>query len=139
MAPIHWLVAALFLVQAHFAASYFVPLDEEAQAEFGGLLAWLWPWSGGDSGVLGQVTVDAGIPLAGIFLAGFAGTCFLLAALAVVDIWVPVSWWRVIAGGGAVASFLLMAGFFGATKVVPMALDVVVVWVAIADPLELSS
>jgi len=28
---------------------------------------------------------------------------------------------------------LLMAGFFGATKVVPMALDLVVVWAAIAD------
>ena len=138
MAPIHWLFAALLCVQAHFAASYFVPLDEEAQAEFGGLLAWLWPWSGGDSGLLGQVTVDAGIPFAGIILAATAGTCFLLAALAVVDLWVPVGWWRVLAGGGAVLSFVLMAGFFGATKVAPMALDLVVVWIAITDPLESS-
>ena len=32
-----WLFAALLVLEAHFAASYLVPLDREAQGEFGGL------------------------------------------------------------------------------------------------------
>ena len=38
-----WLFAVLLVLQAHFAASYLVPLDREAQATFGGLLRWLGP------------------------------------------------------------------------------------------------
>jgi hypothetical protein len=128
-----WLLTALLVLQAHFAASYLVPLDEAAQREFVGLLRWVWPWSGGDSGLLGQVTVSSGIPFAGLLLGTIAATLFFLAALAVVGIWVPVGWWRALAGGGAVLSLVLMAGFFGATKVLPMALDLVVLWAVITD------
>ncbi|UPV76681.1 hypothetical protein M0R89_20995 (plasmid) [Halorussus limi] len=131
-----WLFTALLVLQAHFAASYFVPLDREAQREFGGLLRWVWPWSGGDSGLLGQVTVSSGIPLSGIFLAGTAGVLFFLAALAVVEIRVPFGWWRMLAGGGATLSLLLMVGFFGTTKILPMVLDIVVLWAAITDWLQ---
>ena len=35
--------------------------------------------------------------------------------------------------GGAILSLLLMVGFFGATKVLPMALDLLVLWLAITD------
>jgi len=35
--------------------------------------------------------------------------------------------------GGAIVSLLLMAGFFGATKLLPMALDLVVLWAAITN------
>jgi len=35
--------------------------------------------------------------------------------------------------GGATLSLLLMVGFFGATKVLPMALDLLVLWLAITD------
>ena len=128
-----WLLTALLVLQAHFAASYVAPLDRESQREFGGLLRWVWPWSGGDSGLLGQVTVASGFPLSGFFLAATAAVLFITAALAVVGAWVPFGWWRVLAGGGAVLSLLLMAGFFGATKVLPMALDLVVLWAAATD------
>ena len=48
----------------------------------------------------------------------------------------PCSWWcRPLAVGGAVLSLLLMVGFFGATKVLPMVLDLVVALVAITDRL----
>src|SRR5215208_8277814 len=52
-----WLFAALLVLQAHFPASYLVPLDREAQRTFGGLLRWAslsrgtryeaakWAWS----------------------------------------------------------------------------------------------
>jgi hypothetical protein len=134
-----WFLTALLVLQAHFAASYLVPLNTEAQREFGGLLRWAWPWSDGDSGPLGQVTVSSGFPLSGFFLAVTAVGLFSLAALAVVGIWIPFSWWRVLAAGGAILSLSLMVGFFGATKLLPMALDLVVLGAAVADWLPESS
>ena len=131
-----WLFAMLLVLEAHFAASYLVPLDVEAQRTFGGVLRWAWPWRDGDSGLLGQVTAYSGVPLSGLFLARSVAVRFFLAALAVVGIWVPFNWWRVLAGGGAILSFLLMAGFFGATKLLPMALDLVVLWAAITNWLQ---
>lgn len=132
-----WLFSTLLILQAHFAASYLVPLDREAQQEFGGLLRWVWPWSDGDSGLLGHLTVSSDLPLIGLFLALIAATLFFCAALAVVGIWVPFGWWRILAGSGAILSLVLMAGFFGATKVMPMALDVVVLWAAATEWLQL--
>jgi hypothetical protein len=131
----NWLFTALLVLQAHFAASYLVPLDSEAQREFGGLLRWVWPWSIGDSGLLGQIPVSLALPLSGLFLALTAATLFFLAALAVVEFRIPFRWWRMLAGGGAILSLVLMAGFFGATKVLPMVLNLAVLWVAITDRL----
>jgi hypothetical protein len=96
MSVLKWLLAALLVLEAHFAASYLVPLDREAQGAFGGLLRWAWPWSDGDSGPLGQVTVSSGFPLSGFLLAVTSAGLFFLAALAMVGIWVPFSWWRVL-------------------------------------------
>jgi hypothetical protein len=128
-----WLFAVLLVLQAHFAASYLVPLDREAQATFGGLLRWVWPWSIGDGGLLGRIPPSGEYPLFGVWLGGGAALLFILAALAVVGWWVPFGWWRFLAMGGATLSLLLIVGFFGATKVLPMALDLLVLWLAITD------
>ena len=37
------ILVVLLGLQAHFAASCLVPLDEQSQREFGGLLRWAWP------------------------------------------------------------------------------------------------
>ena len=132
----NWLFSALLLLQAHFAASYLVPLDSEAQQEFGGLLRWVWPWSDGDSGLLGQLTVSGDLPTIGLFIAMSAGTLFLCAASAVVDIWIPFGWWRILAGSGAVLLLILLTGFFGATKLLPMILSAVVLWAAVTGWLQ---
>ena len=128
-----WLFAALLILQAHFAASYLVPLDREAQGTFGGLLRWAWPWSIGDGGLLGRIPASGDYPVSGVFLGGIAAVAFFLAAMAVVGIWVPFGWWRMLAMGGVILSLLLMAGFFGTTKLLPMALDLIVLLAAIAD------
>ena len=114
-----WLVVALLALQAHFAASYLVPLDAAAQRTFGGLLRWAWPWSIGDSGPLGRMTAE-GFPLAGFFIAVTAGGALLLAALAVARLWVPFGWWRPLGAAGAGLSLLLMLLFFGPTKLIPI-------------------
>ena len=125
-----WLVSALLLLQTHFAVSFLVPLDSDAQREFGGLLRWFWPWSDGDSGLLGQLSVSADLPHIGLFLALIAGSMYFCAVLALVVPSIPFGWWRILAGTGAILSLVLMAGFFGTTKVIPMALNVFVLWAA---------
>jgi len=58
-----WLFAALLVLEAHFAASYLVPLDREAQATFGGLLR--WAWAIGDGGILGRILASGEYPIYG--------------------------------------------------------------------------
>jgi hypothetical protein len=125
-----WLFAALLALGAHFQASYLVPLDKQAQREFRGLLRWAWPWADGDSGPLGVTTASSGFPISGFFVAVASAGFFVLAALAVAGIWVPIYWWRFSAIAGAILSLVLMTMFFGPTKLIPIALDVFVLWAA---------
>jgi hypothetical protein len=123
------------MLRAHFAASYIIPLDREGQGAFGGLLRWAWPWSIGDGGLLGRIPASGQYPIVEVWLAGGAALLFILAALAVMGWWVPSGWWRVLAIVGAILSLVLMVSFFGATKVLPIALDLLVLWVALTDRL----
>ena len=124
-----WLLIVFLGLQVHFVASYLVPLDAQSQREFGGLLRWFWPWSQGDAGPLGQMSA-AGFPLPGFFLAMATAGLFILAALAVLGIWVPFSWWRTLTIGGATLSIVLMLLFPGPTKLLPLIFDAAVFWVA---------
>ena len=136
---LRWLFVALLALQAHFAASYLVPLDEQAQRTFGGLLKWAWPWAIGDSGPLGRMT-SAGFPLPGFFLAVTTAGLLILAVLAVLGIWLPFHWWRALAITGGVLSLILMALFFGFTKLLPIATALVILaaafdyWSPMEDP-----
>src|SRR5215208_2037900 len=109
------------------------PPRQRGPGDVWGLLRWAWPWSIGDSGLLGRIPASGEYPISGVWLAGAAALMFILAALAVMGWWVPFGWWRVLAMGGAVLSLLLMAGFFGATKLLPMVLDLVVAWAVITN------
>ncbi len=122
-----WLFAVLLVLEAHFAASYLVPLDAASQREFGGMLRWAWPWANGDHGVLGTVTTSSGFPVAGFFIAVTAAGLLILAALAVAGWWVPFPLWRALAISGAALSILLMLLFFGPTKLVPIAGDLLII------------
>lgn len=128
-----WLFAALLLLQTHFAASFLVPLDAGAQREFGGLLRWAWPWSEGDSGPLGQVTVSEGAPIIGLFLAMGAGLFLVLAAMSLFGFLVPQSWWQYLTIAGAGLSILLMALFPGLTKLLPVAVAGLMIWFAVSS------
>jgi hypothetical protein len=81
---------------------------------------------------LGRITTSD-FPVAGFFLAVTTAGVLILAALAVMGWWVPFGWWRVLATGEAILSLFLMVSFFGATKLLPMALDLVVLWAAITN------
>ena len=129
-----WILVALLVLQAHFAASYLVPLNAPSEREFGGLLRWAWPWSDGDGGPLGRVTTGQDGPLLSLWLALVAGTAFLIAAVAVAGWWVPAAWVRPLAGAGAVLLVGLMALFFGPTKLLPVAFALATLYLALAHP-----
>jgi hypothetical protein len=129
-----WILVVLLGLEIHFAASYLVPLDDTSQAEFGGLLRWFWPWAHGDGGPLGQITTDAGFPMAGFFLAAAAGGVLALAALAVMGIWIPLVWWRLLATVGAGLLLCLMVLFLGPTKLIPMAFALGTLYIAVSKP-----
>jgi hypothetical protein len=131
-----WLFVVLLLLQTHFAVSILVPLDSGAQREFRGLLRWAWPWSDGDSGPLGQVTTASGIPLAGLFLAFAAGFMLVMAIMAVYGLWVPESWWRVLTMAGAAGTILLFLLFPGLTRLIPMAMGGLLIWIAYSSMVQ---
>jgi hypothetical protein len=111
-----WLWALVLVIQAHFAASYVAPTQPHL-----GLFNYVWPWAVGDRGMLGVHP-----NLLGIALAGSAALASLLAALAVAGIRVPQAWWPRLAMVGAALELVLMIGFFGPTKLLPIALDIAV-------------
>lgn len=129
-----WLLVALLALQVHFAASYLVPLDDKSQREFGGLLPWFWPWAYGDGGLLGQITVGAGFPMVGFYVAMTAATILALAALAVAGVWIPTEWWRSLALAGALFLAGLMVLFFGPTKLLPLAVAMLTAYLAVVRP-----
>ena len=134
-----WLLVVLLGLQAHFAASYLVPLDERSQREFGGLLRWAWPWADGDGGPLGRLTLGAGGPLPGLFLALGAATPLGLAVFAAAGWWVPATWLRPLAGAGAVLLLGLMVLFFGPTKLLPIAFALATLYALVWQPTALTA
>jgi len=127
--PPRWVLAIVFLAGAHLSASYLTPLDEQAQRTFLGLLKWAWPWAYGDHGPLGELSPGpSGVPLGGFFIAATSGGLLFLAALSVLGWWVPFGWWRPLAITGAAFQLVLMVSFFGPTKLIPIALDVLILY-----------
>ena len=115
-----WGWALVLVIQAHFAASYVAPTQPHLGPHLG-LFNYVWPWAVGDRGMFGVHP-----NLLGIALAGSAGLASLLAALAVAGIRVPQKWWRSLAMVGAALELVLMIGYFGPTKLLPITLDIAV-------------
>ena len=127
-----WLLIALLLVNAHFAASYLVPLDPPSQRTFLGLLRWVWPWSDGDYGPLGRLAVGGPIPLAGFFIAVTAGVLLILGTLGLAHLWIPREWARYFVAAGSVALLLVLGLFPGLTKLLPLACAAATLYLALA-------
>lgn len=124
-----WVLGIGLGVMTHFAASYLVPLEVKDQGALGGLLRWAWPWGIGDTGLLGRLSPGV-MPLGGFWIAMAAAVLCGMAALAVLGIWVPTTWWRGLAVAGASFLVLLMVGFFGPTKILPIVASLGAIWAA---------
>lgn len=91
-----------------------------------GLFNYVWPWANGDHGLFGTHP-----NLLGIALGSVSGVLSVLAALAILDIWLPHDSWRVLATVGAALLLVLMIGYLSPTKLLPIAWAtavLVVVW-----------
>ena len=129
-----WILLLFLILAMHTGASYLVPLDEKSQATFLGLLKWAWPWAYGDSGILGTIAPDpSGFPIVGFWIAVTSASLFLLAALGLFHIWIPISWLRGLTIAGAVLSIILMLLFFGPTKILPIILDILLFYIALKN------
>ncbi len=124
-----WILVVALGLLTHFGASYLIPLAEKDQGAFGGLLRWAWPWGIGDHGFLGRVDPNA-MPITGFWIAMAAAALSLMALLAVLGIWIPTGWWRALAIAGASLIVVLMVGFFGPTKILPIVVALAVLWAA---------
>lgn len=116
-----WLLFVLFLVSVHFSLTPFAP----------GSKSWiLWPFSQESKswlGFVGGMPVQSGSALTPI-IAGLAGLGFIAAIVGLFWTGIPANWWRVAVIVSAVLSILLYALFFGKWAILPIVLDIVVLW-----------
>jgi hypothetical protein len=123
-----WLLVILLLVGVHCGASYLVPLQPPDQGLFGGLLRWVWPWGVGDKRFLGHI-YGSTMPMIRFALTMGTTTAFALATLGVLGWGVPQGWWKSLTFAGSALTLLAAAVFLGATKLLPIALSLLLLLV----------
>ena len=121
------LLALVLVLGAHFAMTFNVPARPGK--------AWLgWPFAIGETGWFGGVIGRSAAPAPyGAALAALAVGGFVMAILSVFGLWVPQGWWPLLAAVAAVLSLGLMASFFKANKVLAIAVDLIVIAIAVAS------
>jgi len=122
-----WLLIPALVLGAHFTMTYNVP----ARAGRG----WSgWPFAVGDWGLFGAVHGAAQhrtlTELAGAALGAGATVGFVMAALSVVGLWLPGTWWHALALAASAASLVLMGGYLGRDKLPALTADLLVIAVA---------
>lgn len=127
-------VTLLLLVGAHFSLTAFVPTQAGK--------AWIgWPFAADSRPILGGI---GGLPgasggLVTTVLAAVAGAGLLLAAISLFfGVIVPADWWQPLVVVAAAASILLYVLYLGLLALLPIALDVVILWGVLAQGWSLS-
>jgi hypothetical protein len=95
----------------------------------------LWPFAADSRPVLvgvGGLPQQGGSVLSPL-LAGIAGLSFLVAAFSLFGVIVPVAWWRGLVVAASTASILLFALFLNRWSLLPIVLDAVLFWIALAQ------
>ncbi len=114
----------LLLLAAHFSLTALLP----GPAGKGTVV---WPFGPESRPVFGFLG-GGGRPLAQV-LAVIAGACFLLAALSLFGLLIPADWWTVLVVVGAVASIVLHLLYLSPFAILPLILDGVLLWGALAQ------
>jgi hypothetical protein len=117
------LIILILLLSAHFSLTAFMPADPGK--------AWLlWPFAGDSKPVFAFV---GGLPIqpgsvAVPVLAGIAALCLIGALFSLIGLVVPEGWWAGLVIAGTVASAALYIAYFSSLSIVPIALDVLLLW-----------
>jgi hypothetical protein len=112
----------LLLLSAHFALTPFAP-GPAGTAKF------YWPFAADSRswlGFAGGLPAQSGALTA--ILAGLAGLGFLVAAIGIIWNFIPASWWPILITIAAISSILLYVLYFGIWAILPLALDLVLLW-----------
>src|SRR3712207_3270107 len=117
------IITALLLLGAHLSLTAFVPT--EAGKNWVG-----WPFAVDTQPALPGV---GGLPQQGgsaltPLIAGIAGLCLLAAVASFFGWLVPTSWWKPLVVAGTVASIALFLLYLGPFSVLPIVIDVVLLW-----------
>jgi hypothetical protein len=126
-----WLLAALLFAHGWVHLMFVFPAPEPAVAAAGGPA---WPFDMGRSWLIGGVGLDAAlVRVVGVALMAIVMLGFSLAALATIGVLVPAGWWPGLVAGSAVASMILLTLFFSPVLLLGYAIDVTLVWFALAS------
>lgn len=123
-------IAALIflLLAAHFSLTPFAP-GKAGEAKF------YWPFAADTRSWLpfiGGLPAQSGSIVTPI-LAGIAGLAFLAAAACLFGWMVPAAWLRPLVITGAAASALLYVLYIGPYAILPLALDALILWLALSQ------
>ena len=113
------LVAVLLIVGAHFSLTALIP---------GPKSVFYWPFEPESKPSVG---LGAGVltPL----LSVVAGVCLLAAAAALFGLIVPAAWFVPLVVVGSIASILLYVLYLSAFSIIPIAIDVILLWGVLAQ------
>lgn len=123
----------LTLLSAHFSLTPFAPADKGK--------AWIfWPF---ETGVRPFLAVIGGLPsesgsIITPFLAGIAGICFLMASCSLFGLWINSSWFSNLVIAGSISSIVLFILYFGPYSVLPIAINLLLLWGMLSKAWRLS-
>lgn len=116
------LVIVVLFLAAHFNATPFAPAPA-------GTAKFYWPFAADSKSWL---TAIGGLPTSGgivtSLLAGIAALGFIASLLALFGWLVPAHWFPPLIIAAAVTSILLYTLYFGAFSLLPIALDLILLW-----------
>jgi len=126
-----WVLGAFLLGHGLVHAMFVMPRPATTDAAAG---AAEWPFDMTRSWLVTGPGLDVNlVRLVGVALIGVVVVGFLLAALSTVGILVPVGLWPALVVASAAASAVLLATFFSPQLVLGLAIDAILVWVALAS------
>ena len=120
------LVIFLLILAAHFNATPFAPAPA-------GTAKFYWPFAADSKSWL---TAIGGLPASGgivtSLLAGVAALGFIASLLALFGWLVPANWFATAILAASIASVVLYVLYFGAFSLLPLALDIILIWGVLA-------
>lgn len=120
------ILIALLVLAAHFSATPFAPAPA-------GTAKFYWPFAADSKSWL---TAIGGLPASGgivtSLLAGVAALGFIASLLALFGWLVPANWFAPAILAASIASVVLYVLYFGAFSLLPLALDIILIWGVLA-------